>query len=273
MSILYILINPTCPSIASKRSPPLESDTVFSSSKRAALLRREVINRTNNRVDDVQEWLVSLPDDETMHNTDAPDNDCEADDIGYIWEDTSALPSTPNTTVEPWLYSDDQKWTVALLKLLDDMNAPDYAFASVLRWARGANAARYSFYPDGGLLGSQSIDQLFSVIKNAKQLLPWVIKVTVPHGIPRDEVVFDFVPQLLHLLQNPKLMTADNLLIDPKNPLLPYASPNGEIGDSLLGHVYRDAYKRMISKPEHQLFVPIIQWIDRTTVTGNDRFS
>ena len=92
-------------------------------------------------------------------------------------------------------------------------------------------------------------------------------------AIPRDVIVFDFVPQLLCLLQNPKLMTADNLLIDPKNPLLPYSSPNGEIGDSLPGHVYRDAYKRMISNPEHQLFVPIIQWIDRTTVTGNDRFS
>ncbi len=75
------------------------------------------------------------------------------------------------------------------------------------------------------------------------------MKVTVPHGIPRDVIVFDFVPQLLRLLQNPKLMTADNLLIDPKNPLLSYASPNGEIGDSLSGHVYRDAYERMISNP------------------------
>ena len=28
----------------------------------------------------------------------------------------------------------------------------------------------------------------------------------------------------------------------------------------------------MISNPECQLFVPIIQWIDRTSVTGNDRF-
>ena len=97
------------------------------------------------------------------------------------------------------------------------------------------------------------------------------MNVTVPHGLPRDVIIFNFVPQL-RLLQNPKLMTADNLLIDPKNPLLPYASPNGEICDSLSGHVYRDAYKRMISNPECQLFVPIIQWIDRTSVTGNDRF-
>ena len=171
-------INPTRPSIASKRSPPLESDTVFSSSKRAALLCREVINPTYNRVDDVHEWSVSLPDDEVTHNTDAPsDDDCEADDVGYVWEDTSVLPPIPDTTVEPWLHSDDQKWTVGLLKLLDDMNAPDYAFASVLRWARGANAARYSFYLDGGLSRSCSIDQLFSVqlfsvLKNAIQLLP-----------------------------------------------------------------------------------------------------
>ena len=232
-------INSSRPSIASTRSPLLESDTVFSSSKRATLLRREVISPTYNSVNDVHEWSVSLPDDEATHNTDAPsDNDCVTDDVGYVWEDTAALPPIPDTTVDPWLYSDDQKWTVALLKLLDDMNAPDYAFASVLRWARGANASRYSFYPDGGLLRSRSIDQLFSVINNANQLLPLVIKVTVPHGVPRDVILFDFVPQLLRLLQNPKLMTADNLLIDPKNPLLPYASPNGEIGDSLSGHVF-----------------------------------
>jgi hypothetical protein len=48
------------------------------------------------------------------------------------------------------MYSTDQKWTIALLKLLDDMNAPDYAFASVLKWARNAQANGYSFYPIGG---------------------------------------------------------------------------------------------------------------------------
>ena len=41
-------------------------------------------------------------------------------------------------------YSTDQKWTVALLKLLDDMNTPDYAFKAILTWARAAHC--------GGLL-------------------------------------------------------------------------------------------------------------------------
>ncbi len=35
-------------------------------------------------------------------------------------------------------YSTDQKWTVALLKVLDNMNAPDYAFHAILTWARAA---------------------------------------------------------------------------------------------------------------------------------------
>ncbi|KAI2493626.1 hypothetical protein MHU86_20914 [Fragilaria crotonensis] len=96
-----------------------------------------------------QMWLL---DDEATNTTDAPsDDDFAANDEGYAWEVNATLPLVADSNEEePWLYTDNQKWTVALLKLLDDMNAPDYAFASVLRWARGANAARYSFYPDGG---------------------------------------------------------------------------------------------------------------------------
>ena len=129
--------------------------------------------------------------------------------MGYLWEVNATLPPIPDTIVEPWLHTDDQKRTVALLNLLDDMNAPDYAFASVLRWARGANAACYSVYPDDGLSRSRRIDQLFSVMKNTKQLLPSAMNVTAPHGFPRDVIVYDFVPQLLRFLQNPKFMTTD----------------------------------------------------------------
>ena len=54
------------------------------------------------------------------------------------------------------------------------------------------------------------------------------------HGPPVDVIVFAFVPQLLLLLQNPRLVTDENLLIEPLNSLLPYASPNaGIIGDTL----------------------------------------
>jgi hypothetical protein len=45
------------------------------------------------------------------------------------------------------------------------------------------------------------------------------------------------------------------------------------LGEAISGSVYCKAYNQLIADPEKQLFVPIIQWIDCTSVTGNDCFS
>ncbi len=60
------------------------------------------------------------------------------------------------------------------------------------------------------------------MMNNAMQLLSTVRTVAAPHGPSCDVITFDFVPQLLKLLQNWTIMTQDNLLIDVHNPLLPY---------------------------------------------------
>jgi hypothetical protein len=41
----------------------------------------------------------------------------------------------------------------------------------------------------------------------------------------------------------------------------------------LSGSVYQEVYATFIKNPERELFVPIIQWIDRKHITGNARFS
>ncbi len=92
-------------------------------------------------------------------------------------------------------------------------------------------------------------------------------------GSSSEVIVFDFFPQLLRLLQNPSVMTPENLAIDFNDPLLRYESPGNVLGEAMSGSVYHTAYERFITNPARQLFVPIIQWIDRTSVTGNDRFS
>ena len=87
---------------------------------------------------------------------------------------------------------------------MDDINAPDYAFGLILAWARGASAEAYSFHPQGGLDRARNVTVLVKSLANATQLLPSVLSVPCPHGPPCDVVVFDFVPQLLCLLQNPR---------------------------------------------------------------------
>ena len=118
----------------------------------------------------------------------------------------------------------------------------------------------------------QNIDVLFASLKNAKQLFPSVSTVEFQDGTKSDVIMFEFVSQLLNLLQNPAVMTAENLLIDPLNPLMPYFDGGGWLGDALSGSVYCNTYADLITNLNRQLFAPIIQWIDRTTVTGNDRY-
>jgi hypothetical protein len=103
--------------------------------------------------------------------------------------------------------------------------------------------------------------------------LPSVLSVSSPQGPPFDVVLFDFVPQLLRLLQNPTLMIPENVVLDFQDPLKPYKSYKGLLGQALSGSVYQNAYSCLITNPSRQFLVPIIQWIDRTSVTGNDRFS
>ena len=208
--------------------------------------------------------------------------DFECDDA-VIYNDDDVYESPPTIPTDGYaeapsfhshfMYTTDQKWTVALLKILDEMNAPDYAFGSIMAWARSASADSYSFYPAGGLSRSKNVDSLIASVHNGRHILPFVTTVQVPHGPPSDVICFDFVSQLLSLLQNRTVMTAENLVIDINNPLQPYASPDNILSEALSGSVYREAYDRLITDPSKQFFVPIIQWIDRTSVTGNDRFS
>ena len=77
------------------------------------------------------------------------------------------------------MYSTDQKWTIALLKLLDDMNAPDYAFANkILKWAQCAQEEGYTFQPaNGGLSCTRNVDALYASLTNTKRLLPLIATV------------------------------------------------------------------------------------------------
>ena len=183
-----------------------------------------------------------------------------------------------NTSSLPFNFSCDSKWTLKLLKLLDDMNAPDYAFREILLWARGATQEGFSFYPKGGLDRRRNIQCIRESLKHSQLLLPSIVTVNLPteeDSSPAENkvIVFDFVPQLLSLLQNRQIMVQENLVIDVTNPLQPFQPSNNMVGEALSGTAYRDAYNFLIQDPSKEMLIPIIQWIDRTTVTGNDRFS
>ena len=234
---------PNGPPISALQKRPVSllhipEDADFTSNKKATLLRRHFLNpfdptpsatvqssqfdvSPQATVDDNGEaFPTSSFDDEVCdkfpNDVDlgiAHDNSNKPSNDNTLGQDCTPIPYAAMPPVsgipQSWstMYTTDQKWTVSLLKILDEMNAPDYAFESILKWARSASADTYSFYPDGGLSRLRNIDELFSSMKNAKQLLPSVYTVACPHGSLCDVIAFDFVPQLLSLLQSRDLMT------------------------------------------------------------------
>ena len=260
-----------------------DTDIVFTSNKRPALLRRDVVNDSVLCAPMVEGKESGL-EEKKCSSVFEFDHD-EDDDVApaSFMEDDDEEECTDNDPElafkrKKFHVTTEKKWTVSLLQILNHMNAPDYAYGSIMKWAHDASADGYDFRPRGGLDRSKSVDYLTNFVLNGKLLLPYVRSVDLPHGGVTEEpgtsdvVCFDFVPQLLTLLQNRDIMIADNLAIDIKDPLKPYSSPNGTLDESLSGSVHREAYDRYITKPSSQLFVPIFQWIDRTTIMGNKSF-
>ena len=85
-------------------------------------------------------------------------------------------------------------------------------------------------------------------------------------------ISYDFVLQLLSILQDKEMMSSDNLLLDSTNPLSMYKPKDGRLGDALSGSVYQKMYSEMVTDESKQLLCPLICYTDATTVDSNSRF-
>jgi hypothetical protein len=170
---------------------------VTTSTKSPAQLRSQFVNgHTTYRAEPKQPSLsmdkIYSSKDE-MARTDDDFQGFEADNASNIRPDEAnqnnqAFVNTPHasqTFAYPgFSHTVDEKWTAALLKVMDNINAPDYVFGLILAWARGASTKEYSFHPQGGLDCASNVTVLVKSIANATQLLHSVLSVSSPHGPP-----------------------------------------------------------------------------------------
>jgi len=266
---LYVCANPRCPS----RHKSFQNYRAFAQHiNKSVSCTRFLCNisgekhpkKQNNAIINKFSTQTELPIcDETITNFD------DDNTIMHI----KGADEQENVVSENILFTIDHKFTIMLLKILDDINAPDYAFEQIFKWAQQAYAETFNFIPTAGFSRQNNITFFRKMFLNHDALLPQIKSVMLPHGASSEVVTFDFVPQLLSLLQNQTLMTPENLAIDFLDPLKPYKSPTKCLDEALSGTVYQSAYKKYVIDSSKDFFVPIIQWIDRTQTTGNDRYS
>ena len=68
------------------------------------------------------------------------------------------------------------------------------------------------------------------------------------------------------------MTSANNLVLDPNNPLAMYTPHDSRLGEALSGSVYRDMYRRLVSNPSKQLLCPLICYTDGTQIDSLSRF-
>jgi hypothetical protein len=159
--------------------------------------------------------------------------------------------------------------------LLDSMVCPDYAFKSIMEWASKYFEAGFDFNPKSKThLGS--LNWMYDALYNAEQMLPHLECIELPDPLPNmksmNVICYDFVPQLLFILQDSKMMAGNNLLLNKNNPLEMYKPPDNRLGEALAGSVYQDMYRRLVSNPSKQLLCLMICYTDGTQIDSMSCF-
>ena len=163
---------------------------------------------------------------------------------------------------------------VNLIKLLEDMNCPDTAVASIIDWARTSYNAGFKFNPKSKTRYG-NIQWMKKMTVNNPAFYPKLEPVQLNDDTKIDVVCYDFTTQLLRLLQNKKLMKQENLLIDIENPTKMYKSENNILGEALSGSAYKTIFKNQHDNHDGNkpLFViPICIWCDATHIDNASKF-
>ena len=85
------------------------------------------------------------------------------------------------------------------------MECPDYAFKVLMDWARKSFEAGFDFNPKCKTRLA-NLKWMYAALHNAEQMLPHLESIKLPDPLPNvktlNVICYDFVPQLLSILQN-----------------------------------------------------------------------
>ena len=219
-------------------------------------------------VDDINEDRASLNSSQSIPSTafSYPDADTEEDDNDHVVarSDERTDDHLQNVVSFPVAFSNAAYHEVELLKLLNQIGAPNHAFESVMSWAKKADDTDYHFQPSPKCYESQ--------IRNLTELVgmnpcrPTISQVSLePDDLVLDVVVFPFATMLSSLLNCPMLNKLDNLVVNPQDR---YGRCPGErLGDVNSAQWYQDTYDEMITDPDKDFLCPIIFAMDKTVIS------
>ena len=183
--------------------------------------------------------------------------------------------SEPSNQDNPFHLSLNTVAETELLSILCEMDAPLYAYQSVMNWASKHRALGYQFNPSQSTYHSQ-ISKLKKTLCMSSQF-PTTTSVTLPLNDNKEDsmmvTTFEFVPLLHSLLADPNLTKASSLSVNPDNPFAKYSPPNGLLGEVHSGLWYHNAWNHMTTNTNKNFLIGIILYIDKTCLSFTQKLS
>ena len=243
----------------------------FQSQQQMLLLLKKQFFVEDNAVYKPSVTIAKLPgvleQSELEYDNDMPVNEDDNNDLNE-----AAIVPMPNnvqqmTRPNTFSFTTADKVGTNLLKIMFAINAPDYAYAELMKWAQDAYGAGYKFDTKGANYDSQM--KKLQKDSNFEAMRPTTKTVLLPNDNLKLKVVcFNFTSMLYSLFNDTDLNTFDNLVVDPVDHFAKYESPTGRLNEVNSGHWYQQAYDTMVTDPDKDFLAPIIFAMDKTTISS-----
>jgi len=167
---------------------------------------------------------------------------------------------------QPYHFSNDKYQEIKLLKLLNNLGTPLYAYKLIMEWAKEAHLSNYNF--DCQHTSHKQMIRYLQKKLQIKICQPTVLPVTLMHdNFQADVVVFDVRQMLMSLFDNQELNQMDNLVVNLHNAFSKYDLEDNRFGEINSGTWYNKAYQTCIKNPVEDFLCPIVLASDKTTLS------
>ena len=157
-------------------------------------------------------------------------------------------------------WSTSSQKEVELLSILHKAKAPLYLYDLLMRWARDARDEEYSFNSKPRKTVLESLYKKFDV----QGIRPWTVPVQLTRNQTVKVVVHDFREAVYMLLNDPTLVSDENLIFKGQTPMVAPDPKPDKLDDVDTGAAYISAWKKYCTGSQDVL-CPLIFFIDKTT--------
>lgn len=189
---------------------------------------------------------------DTQENTDTNSNNMCLES-GSIWNDNYTLCLQSNLLHE-----------IKLLKLLNNLGTPLYAYNKIMKWAFDANVSNFIFDTKNRTY-YQVINYLQKLL-NMEAYQPETLMVQLKGDNNKINVtVFDAPTLLASLFNDTDLNKYENLVVNKEDRYAKFESAC--LGEVNSGQWYKTAYDNLVKDPQNDFLCPLILASDKTTIS------